>query len=100
MDSTNRIQYLKNRWKNRWKTPLPLSTKAAEILEEIKAEDKDLGGEAFGEILQPDSVRIKEAFQTEDESEENTQEISPYMRRMEQEAAHAERMRERELMAL
>lgn len=76
--NNNRLNLIRERAKAR----LPLSEKAASILEELKAEDPDIGGQApIGEILPPDDVTLENApLVTDDESEVNTKLISPLMR--------------------
>lgn len=77
MNKNERLEFLRTRAKAR----VPLSEKAASILEELKTEDADLGGQAPGEILPPDDVRQENApLATDDESEVNTSLISPLMR--------------------
>lgn len=76
MQKNNRLQIIRDRAKVR----LPLSEQGAATLEELRKEDPDLGGEAFGEILPPDNVKREKPPRTEDESEANTEEISPLMR--------------------
>lgn len=76
MDKTNRLQLLKARASIR----LTLSEAAAETLESIKRDDPDLGGEDVGVIFEPDDVRKDDSARVEDESEVNTELISPLMR--------------------
>jgi len=56
-----------------------LSPAAAEILDGIKKEDSDLGGNDFG-ALAADELDRSERVETEDENEENVDLISPLMR--------------------
>lgn len=79
MNKNERLEFLRTRAKAR----VPLSEKAASILEELKAEDSDLGGQAPAvDILPPDDVTKENApLETDDESEVNTDLISPLMRK-------------------
>lgn len=76
MDKNNRLQLLRARANIR----LPLSESAAETLESIKRDDPDLGGEDVGVIFEADDVRKDDSARVEDESEVNTELISPLMR--------------------
>jgi len=63
--------------------PLALSPVAAEILEELRKEDGDLGGSApIGEILPPDDVRQEALPVNEDEESPDSLPMSPMMRRV------------------
>lgn len=57
-----------------------LTEQASAIIEELRTEDPDLGGIAYGETLAPDSVRVQRVEDTEDENEANTELVSPFMR--------------------
>lgn len=58
-----------------------LSPAAAEILESIKQEDSDIGGKAsFGEVIPADSVEVAPSVEIEDEENDETAELSPFMR--------------------
>jgi hypothetical protein len=77
LTKSERLDYIRKRAAS----PMPLSRDAAAVLESIREEDKELGGLApVGEVLAPDRVRLEERHETEDESERNTELISPLMR--------------------
>ncbi len=80
MNKSQRLEYMRSRLASR----IPLSERAAEVMEELQAEDSDLGVATFGECLAPDDVRKENGpLETEDESEYNTRLISPSMREVE-----------------
>lgn len=91
MDKQTRLALIKERAGKR----LALSPAAAQILEDVRKEDADLGGVvAIGEILAPDEIAIDKAEETEDEEnhgEDETAELSPAMRALAHEEEKAAR---------
>jgi hypothetical protein len=64
-----------------------LTEQASAIIEELQKEDADLGGVAsYGECLAADNVKVSR-IESDDESEANTEIVSPFMREIQQEEA-------------
>ncbi len=83
MNKADRLNLIRQAAKRR--PALTESTSA--LIEELRNEDPDLGGVAYGETLAADSVRVRTVEEVEDESEENTELVSPFMREMQAQEA-------------
>lgn len=75
MTKDERLNHLRARAKAR----PALSENAAATLEQLRKDDPDLGGETFGEVLPPEKIKRDRPPRTEDESELNTEVVSPAM---------------------
>lgn len=80
MDKISRLELIKARAKAR----PSLSPVAAEILEEVRKEDADLGGVALVSVSSSEGEEM-ESQRIEEEDEENTSLLSPNMRKFEEE---------------
>jgi len=85
MDKTARLQLIRNTVHRRPR----LTDKGAEIIEEIRKDEPDLPGIDTAGVLPPDDIASAPSFEVEDESELDTETISPLMR----EAVHGSRER-------
>jgi len=77
MSITERLEYIRKRAKK----TIPLSATAANVLEQLKESDPDIGGPAtVGEVLPAESVRKRKPEPTQDEENNEAEFISPAMR--------------------
>lgn len=76
MDKTERLNLIRNAALRRPR----LTGKGAEFLEELHKEEPDLPGVDVAGVLPPERIEREDTVTIEDESELNTETISPLMR--------------------
>lgn len=76
MDKTERLEYIRKLARGRPK----LTAKAAEFLTALREEEPDTPVKDVAGALPPEEVEYKRRVENEDESELNTETISPLMR--------------------
>jgi len=84
MNKADRLNLIRSAFKRK----PALTEQASAIIEELQKEDADLGGVAsYGECLAADNVKVSRVESDDDESEANTEIVSPFMREIQQEEA-------------